>query len=143
MSLKNPKKLFPLDGSEIFPPESEVEYEEMRKEENNFIWSYIFKLIYLVLFVWLMVTIVGAYNEASACEKKTTVYAEYHHNSSILGDKPFYRGRDELITNVYSLILSIPTQYAIFEFGAGIDYQHQYGKEPTGTFRVRIPLWQN
>lgn len=78
----NKKSLFPMDGSEIINPETFTpeEYARMQKEEADFIWQWIFKLIYIVLFVWFLLTIVGAYNEAAACER-TTLHADYHHNS--------------------------------------------------------------
>lgn len=67
MSLRKPenKKLFPLDGSEIFPPESSVEYEKMQREENRDIQAYLFWLLYILAVVGILFMVVNSYNETT------------------------------------------------------------------------------
>ena len=171
MSLRNPPKVFVEDesptaiqneGVEIIPVIQKQELEDkLRRQESKTIWAYLFWLSYSLIVAALIFCITSSYNTANACDnfmyekmqeaakearKETNIklFAEYHHNSSIPGGKPFHNGEDELVTNVYSFILSVPVnRHLLLEFGTGLDYHSQYGKEPTGTFRVRVPLWQN
>ena len=72
-----------------------------------------------------------------------TLYAEYDHKSSVLDGKPF-NDRSHPSGNVWSVIYSHPiNRYLEIELGLGFDSRDMYGRDPTGTLRVRVPLWRS
>ena len=78
--------------------------------------------------------------QAFACGP--TLYAEYDHKSSVLDGKPF-NDRSSPSGNVWSVVYSHPiNRWLEIEFGLGFDSRDLYGRDPTGTLRVRVPLWR-
>ena len=70
-----------------------------------------------------------------------TLFAEYDHKSSVFDGKPF-NDRSAPSGNVWSVVYSHPiNRWLEIEFGLGFDSRDLYGRDPTGTLRVKVPLW--